>query len=131
MPSTVTRIVAVGSSTAPVSGGVGSSVTRTPTPTTGAGGQLDITAGTLQLDGGAEVSASAESEGPAGSVFLVADTISLEGTVDDEGIPVVSTISASGARGAAGIVDVETDYLVLKNGGQISTSTIGVADACD
>jgi filamentous hemagglutinin family protein len=103
-----------------------------PTPTTGSGGQLDITAETVQLEGGAEISASAESEGPAGSVFIVADAVSVEGTVDADGIPIPSLISAGGGLiGPGGIVDIETDSLRLHKGGQISTSAIGAGGAGD
>jgi len=103
-----------------------------PTPTNGAGGQLDITAQTIALEGGAEISASAESAGPAGSVFIVADAVSLEGIVDDDGIPIPSAISAGGGlTGPGGIVDIETGSLRVHNGGQISTSTIGSGGAGD
>jgi filamentous hemagglutinin family protein len=87
-------------------------------PTTGAGGRLEITAKDIVMRAGAEFSARAQSEGPAGDLDIRAETILVEGSPDAE-----STISARGFIGRGGDLTIETDVLRLRNRGIVSADT--------
>jgi filamentous hemagglutinin family protein len=97
--------------------------TEPPTvlPTTGAGGQLDITAKEIVMKAGAEFSAAAQSEGPAGDLHIVAESLLVEG------LPGVasSTISAKGASGAGGNLEIQTHVLQVHDLGVVTASTTG------
>jgi len=90
-------------------------------PTTGAGGQLDITARDIVMKAGAEFSTAAQSEGPAGDLHITAESILVEG------LPGVasSTISAKGAGGAGGNLEIDTDVLQVHDLGVVTASTSG------
>jgi filamentous hemagglutinin family protein len=90
-------------------------------PTTGAGGQLDITAKDIVMKAGAEFSASAQSDGSAGDLHIVAETLLVEG------LPGLasSTIAAKGTNGGGGNLEIETDILQVHDLGVVTASTIG------
>ncbi|MBW1684238.1 MAG: filamentous hemagglutinin N-terminal domain-containing protein [Deltaproteobacteria bacterium] len=95
-------------------------------PTTGAGGRLEITAKDIVMRAGAEFSARAQSEGPAGDLDIRAETILVEGSPDAE-----STISARGFIGPGGDLTIETDVLQLRNRGVVSVDTSGTGRSGD
>jgi filamentous hemagglutinin family protein len=90
-------------------------------PTTGAGGQLDITATDVVMKAGAEFSAAAQSEGPAGDLHITAESVLVEG------LPGVasSTISTKGASGAGGNLEIDTGVLQVHDWGVVTASTSG------
>ncbi|MBW2271664.1 MAG: filamentous hemagglutinin N-terminal domain-containing protein [Deltaproteobacteria bacterium] len=97
--------------------------TRPPAPpTTGAGGKVDITAGSVILTAGAEISAAADSEGDAGSLDLVADTVLVEG---DPETNATSAISVRTIDGAGGSLSITADLLQAHNNGIVTASTSG------
>jgi filamentous hemagglutinin family protein len=98
------------------------SPTAPGTPTTGQGGQLLITAQHVVLGAGAEFSAAADSEGPAGNLDLVAETVLVEG---DPETNATSTISVRGTTGSGGDLTITTDLLQAYNQGIVTASTSG------
>jgi len=97
-------------------------------PTTGPGGQLDITAKDVVMKAGAEFSAAAQSEGSAGGLHLVAETVLVEGAPE---VGAFSTISTKGAAGPGGNLEIETDVLQVYNGGFVTASANGTARSGD
>ena len=105
----------------------------------GDAGRIDITTTDLLLKDGALIDAATFSEGDAGSITIDAsNTISLEGTnsggsgsliasdvfynIDPDGILQIT-------QGNAGEIDITTNNLFLKQGGQILTSTVSLGNA--
>jgi filamentous hemagglutinin family protein len=99
---------------------------RSSLENSGPAGQLDITAGTLQLENGAEISTRSLSDQPAGALTIVADEVFVRGGEDG-----FSTISASTKDGPGGLLEIEADSLLLQDGGVVSATTNGLGDAGD
>ena len=97
----------------------------------GKGGDLNITAGSLFVTGGAELASSSFGQGNAGSVIIyVTDRIIFDGTSIDGQSPsgAFSTLE-QGAIGRAGNVDITTGSLSVINGAQLDTNTNGQGNA--
>jgi hypothetical protein len=90
------------------------------TPTTGQGGQVFIEAQDVVLTAGAEFSAAADSEGDAGNLDLVADTVLVEG---DPETGATSAISVRTTNGSGGDLTITTDLLRVHNQGIVTAST--------
>ena len=98
---------------------------------TGNGGDVLITARTLEITNGAQVNSGTFGKGNSGDVILnIADTITLDGvdTVDGSASGVFATV-ASNAQGNAGNIQVTATDLQVGNGSQFSTVTYGQGDA--
>ncbi|MEA5464072.1 two-partner secretion domain-containing protein [Leptothoe sp. PORK10 BA2] len=97
----------------------------------GTGGDVRLTAGTLKVLNGAQLSASTSGEGDAGSVILVVEGLArFEGTNPDgrSASGVFSSIAPDGA-GTGGDVQLIAGTLEVLNGAQLDTSTGGEGDA--
>ncbi|NEQ44299.1 MAG: filamentous hemagglutinin N-terminal domain-containing protein [Leptolyngbya sp. SIOISBB] len=114
--------------------GATSSGLNTQTTGTANAGNLRLETGQLSIQDGATIDASTFGVGNAGKVEIAADSISLSGIREDEGL--TSTIqSISGlandqtpATGNAGAVYVTAGSLSIEDGGTIRTTTVGEGD---
>jgi large exoprotein involved in heme utilization and adhesion len=90
---------------------------------TGAGGNVEITAHSLEVLNGAALTASTFGTGDAGNVVIEArDRTVFENSTAS------STVEA-GATGAGGNVEITTDSLDVTSGAQLAASTLGTGDA--
>ena len=101
----------------------------------GNAGGVNITTGSLNVINGAQIDASTFGEGNAGAITINAtDTVTFDGEKSDGfasgAFSTVTTIDSSfSAVGDAGGIDISTDFLIAKNGAQISASTFGTGNA--
>jgi filamentous hemagglutinin family protein len=93
---------------------------------TGGGGTLTINAASLSVTNGAQLEALTESSEDAGKIFINANSIRLFG--EDTGL---FSNAAEGSSGNSGVIEVTGNTLILKDGAQISTDTVGTGDAGD
>jgi filamentous hemagglutinin family protein len=90
---------------------------------TGKGGNLTINTDRLRILDGGQVSASTFGNGDAGNLTITAKAIELSGTSEDKKFP--SSLSASSTTPFnAGFLRANTDFLSVRNGAQISVSSI-------
>ncbi|MGQ4650627.1 beta strand repeat-containing protein [Lyngbya aestuarii] len=97
----------------------------------GTGGNVEITAGSLLVQGGAQLLSATEGEGDAGNVIIqVRDWVAFDGESSD-GRFATSIFSSvqSGATGKGGNVEISTSSLFLTNGAQLVAATRGQGDA--
>jgi large exoprotein involved in heme utilization and adhesion len=94
----------------------------------GDGGLLSVQTRILELDNGATFSASTAGAGNAGDMVLDAsERMSVRGGIN--GSSIVASSVLSGSTGVGGDISIDTDWLELRDGGQVSTSTFGPTDA--
>ncbi|NEU75635.1 filamentous hemagglutinin N-terminal domain-containing protein [Hassallia byssoidea VB512170] len=100
-------------------------------PGTGKGGDININARSLSLLNGAQLNASTFGQGDAGSIFVQAkDSVSVVGVSPVTGDASRLTAAVNpGAIGNAGNLTINTGKLMVRDGGQISSSTSGKGDA--
>ncbi|MCS6791358.1 MAG: S-layer family protein [Oscillatoriaceae bacterium SKW80] len=98
---------------------------------TGNAGNLIIETGKLIVRDGALISAGTAGAGNAGTLIVKArDFIEIKGmSSDGKTASALSTSVAPGAIGAGGNLTVETGRLILRDGGVISTASIGMGRA--
>jgi filamentous hemagglutinin family protein len=90
----------------------------------GQGGDVSISASTLQVEGGAGVITSTFGKGKAGNLTVDAQDVQLTGTSDDGRFP--SGLSASAqpnSTGDAGDLTIKTNTLLVQDGAQVDAST--------
>ena len=101
-----------------------------PEATTGAGGNLTIETGRLNVRDGAQIATSTFSAGNAGALIVRAsDSVELsgEGKLISSGLFAQSNKEAT--TGAGGNLTIETRRLNVRDGAQISTSTFSAGNA--
>ena len=98
---------------------------------TGAGGNLTIETGRLNVRDGAQIGAITFGAGSAGTLALNAkESVELSGTSADGQLPSSLSISAlRGATGAGGNLTIETGRLNVRDGAQIGAITFGAGSA--
>ncbi|MEA5464075.1 beta strand repeat-containing protein [Leptothoe sp. PORK10 BA2] len=98
---------------------------------TGAGGNVEIAANSLAVRNGAGLSASTFGDGDAGNVVITAsDAVVFDGTsADGQFISAALSRVAAGATGAGGNVEIAANSLAVRNGAQLTASTLGDGDA--
>jgi large exoprotein involved in heme utilization and adhesion len=95
---------------------------------TGNAGSVDINTKNLFITNGALVGADIKGEGKAGSVNINAsDTIFVDGSKNGIASTISSAVEPTG-KGTSGDVSITTKNLSLTNGGQISTSNVGIGE---
>ncbi len=95
----------------------------------GNAGGVTITTGSLELKNGATILTGTSGKGDAGSVKIdAADTVVFDRGDSEIPTGVISSV-IPGAKGYAGDVTITTRSLFVKNGAQISASTLGNGDA--
>ncbi|HET6246709.1 MAG TPA: S-layer family protein, partial [Tepidisphaeraceae bacterium] len=95
----------------------------------GDAGTITITANSLQVVGGAAISAESDGQGHAGTVMITGGSV----MVDDQGLGLLTGIFADSSSTLAGpgkgTITINVDSLSLANGAIISASAFGAADA--
>ncbi|MEO0407750.1 MAG: filamentous hemagglutinin N-terminal domain-containing protein, partial [Cyanobacteria bacterium P01_A01_bin.135] len=97
----------------------------------GAGGNIEITTGVLEMRGGAQLAASTSGQGDAGSVIISAtDRVTFTGTSADGqlGSAALSRVNAAG-NGTGGDIEITTGVLEVRGGAQLVASTRGQGGA--
>ncbi|MDV2991800.1 MAG: hypothetical protein N4J56_001454 [Chroococcidiopsis sp. SAG 2025] len=84
----------------------------------GNSGDLNVTAGTLELIGGGQLEASTYGKGNAGNMNINANSITFSGVINQRTSGILSNVE-DGANGTGGIINVKADSLSLTDGGQI------------
>ncbi len=97
---------------------------------TGQGGDIVIEAQDLQVLAGASISAGTAGQGNGGSIRLVADRITIDGTTPDGqfGSGIGSQVAPTG-QGRGGDVTLIADALRISNGATLSSSSFGTGGA--
>jgi filamentous hemagglutinin family protein len=99
---------------------------------TGQGGNINLTANSLRVFNGGQITSSSEGNGPAGNVNLTANTIDVQGIsqtlVNGQYLPSAITASSSTAA-AAGSVNVTSGALSVRNGAQVTVTNSGTGEA--
>ncbi|NMG09691.1 hypothetical protein DP117_23520 [Brasilonema sp. UFV-L1] len=93
----------------------------------GQGGDVNISARTLQVEGGAQVSASTFSAGKGGNLRIDAQDVQVIGTTADGQF--ASALGATVQRnstGDAGDLTIRTNTLLVRDGAQVGSGTFGV-----
>ena len=95
---------------------------------TGNGGTLILNTGSLSLVDGGQIQNTTLSTGDAGNAQIMANIIEILGTTPTD-IPsgIFSNVEAS-AVANGGSLNIFTDNLVINDGGQIASSTLGMGD---
>ena len=98
----------------------------------GNAGSLTVNANNLHIETGGQILGITQGSGTAGTVDIdVAGNIELIG-ISENGLPsAISTESQEIATGNANSLTIDTDSLILVDGGQISTSTEGAGNGAD
>ncbi|MBD1997370.1 S-layer family protein, partial [Leptolyngbya sp. FACHB-541] len=97
----------------------------------GRGGDIQITADSLSVTRGAQISATADGRGRAGNIIINArDTVSFDGETPDgqQTSSAVSTVGTTGV-GQGGRIQIRTGSLSLTDGGQLQTLSQGQGNA--
>ncbi|NMF67084.1 hypothetical protein DP113_19205 [Brasilonema octagenarum UFV-E1] len=92
----------------------------------GQGGDVNISTSTLQVSGGAQVTAATFGAGKSGNLNVDAQNVQVIGRSADNRFG--SALSASGQRnstGAAGDLTIKTNTLLVRDGAQVGTGTFG------
>ena len=95
---------------------------------TGAAGDLRIETGQMTVRDGAQVSTSTRGSGQGGTLTVVAPkSVQLIGTSKSADTPNPSGLFAvtQGGSGKSGDLTIETGQLIVRDGAQVSTSTVG------
>lgn len=101
---------------------------------TGNGGNLNLVTNTLTLQNGGQVSASTFGFGDAGNLMVRSRTIEVAGSFGEPGSGGPSSIRSASERpwaGAGGTLTIETERLLVRDGGQVVTGTLSASDAGD
>ncbi|BAY31331.1 filamentous hemagglutinin family outer membrane protein [Nostoc carneum NIES-2107] len=96
---------------------------------TGNGGNLLIDTKSLLVAGGAQISSGTFGSGNAGTLTVKAQAVELTGGSRVAGSSGLFTPVAPGATGNGGNLVVETDNLLITNGGQVFSNTFGFGNA--
>jgi filamentous hemagglutinin family protein len=92
----------------------------------GQGGDVNISASTLRLEGGAQVNTNTSGAGKAGSLNVETQDVQLIGTTADGQLS--SALRAAvlpNSTGNAGDLTIKTNTLLVRDGAQIGTGTFG------
>jgi filamentous hemagglutinin family protein len=94
----------------------------TQTATIGDGGDLNINTNTLQIQNGAQVLTGTFGEGNAGNLTINASYVEVIGTVP---VSLFSSLlsTQTGSKGSGGDLNINTNTLLLEDGGQVTTAT--------
>ena len=102
----------------------GSALSTVEARAVGAGGNIDITANSLEVTNGAQLGASTRGNGDAGNVVIEAR----DRVVFDNNGAALTIVEAEG-EGAGGNVEITTNSLDMLNGAQLTAATFGNGDA--
>ena len=93
----------------------------------GQGGSLQVKTNQLQLLNGASVAADTKGSGNGGNVLIQANTVQLSGIGKSHGSNILSNTQGTAENaGTGGTVEIQAKQLDIRDGGQISSSTVGM-----
>jgi len=99
---------------------------------TGSGGNIIIETQQLRIGEGATISADTDGVGNAGDVTVNATEVEVFGGIPDSFVrSQLSSQVNDGSTGEGGIVTIETERLIVSNGGLISTGTNSIGNGND
>ena len=102
------------------------------TASSGAGGDVHISAANVELERGGQIFARTTGAGDSGNVTLHdADRVSVLGWEDGRNITAIATLADSAASGRGGDLEIHTRLLEVQDAGEIQTRTLGVGSAGD
>jgi filamentous hemagglutinin family protein len=100
---------------------------------TGDGGDISVLAGVVDVHDGGQILASTEGAGDSGDISLDAGRVSVVGRSEvgaRSAITAITTLPAAlGTGGAAGVIDVDADEVVVADGGLVTTRSLGAGAA--
>jgi filamentous hemagglutinin family protein len=99
----------------------------TSTASSGKAGDIRITTNNLEVKDGGMIEASTYSSGSSGSIDVTASNVVISGVSEGE-YPFVWAIAGPHSSGKGGFIRIATNNLEVKDGGQISVSTLGQGD---
>ncbi|MDV2998342.1 MAG: hypothetical protein N4J56_008047 [Chroococcidiopsis sp. SAG 2025] len=91
----------------------------------GQGGNVNISASKLQVEGGAQVGAGTFGEGKGGNLTVDAQYVQVIGASADGQISGLSASAGRNSTGDAGDLTIKTNTLLLRDGAQVSAITSG------
>ncbi|MBP5971166.1 S-layer family protein [Brasilonema sp. CT11] len=92
----------------------------------GQGGDVNISASTLQISGGAQVSASTSGAGKGGNLRVDAQDVQLIGrSADGRFASALAAFAQPNSTGDAGDLIIKTNTLLVRNGAQVGAGTFG------
>lgn len=97
----------------------------------GAAGTIRVETPTLHLQDGAVISTGADedSTGRSGDLTVVADRVELIGVAPNTNVYRSGLLSATAGSEDAGVLQIDTGYLLLQDGAVVLTATIGDGDS--
>ncbi len=99
---------------------------------TGQGGDINISASTLKVQGGAQVSTATFSSGKGGNIRVDTQDIQLMGeSADGKALSALGTTTEPNSTGDAGNLAIKTNTLLVRDGAQVITSTFGLGRGGD
>ncbi|MEM7018861.1 MAG: filamentous hemagglutinin N-terminal domain-containing protein [Pseudomonadota bacterium] len=98
---------------------------------TGNAGSINIQAGQVQIQNGAQITTSTLSNGQGGNVSIMADSLALSGESSNQVPSVIlsNAVGEGGSLGQGGEIDIQTSQVQLQDGAQIASATFGNGDA--
>ncbi len=96
----------------------------------GQAGKIQLDINNLNLQGGAQVTSFTTSAGRGGDIAINSQSLQVSG-FNSSGFSsgIYSTVNAQNATGNAGNLTINTSDLLVSDGGQIGTSTLGIGNA--
>jgi filamentous hemagglutinin family protein len=99
---------------------------QVPARASGQGGDVNVSARTLQVKGGAEVGAATFGEGKGGNMIIDAKDVQVIGeSSDGHSVSRLSTSANPNSIGDAGDLTIKTNTLLVKDGAQVDAGTFG------
>jgi filamentous hemagglutinin family protein len=95
---------------------------------TGDAGVITISSDTLNIQNGGNISSSTDAQGNAGKVAVTAKRITIDGQ-NNTHLTGIYSDALTHSLGKAGIVEISTDTLDIKNAGAIGSNTLSSGDA--
>ncbi|MBW4549085.1 MAG: filamentous hemagglutinin N-terminal domain-containing protein [Symplocastrum torsivum CPER-KK1] len=96
----------------------------------GQGGDVNISASTLQLEGGARIYTVTSGAGKGGSLSVDAQDVQIIGTsADGRFFSALAASTNENSTGNAGDLTIKTNTLLVRDGAQVSTTTFGAGNA--
>jgi large exoprotein involved in heme utilization and adhesion len=98
----------------------------------GQGGNVNISASTLRLEGGAQIATATSGAGKAGDLSVDAQDVQLIGTTaDGQFLSGLAASALPNSTGDAGDLTIKTNTLLVRDGAQVGTATFGAGKGGD
>ena len=98
---------------------------------TGKGGNLTVESGNIILEDGGQITSGTFGAGNSGDLTVNAESIEIRGVASPGDLSGLFSTVASEATGKGGNLTVESDRIVIEDGGQITSGTFGAGNSGD